>query len=173
MYQVNEIIKGVPTDLGLEVEDILTGFKGKINAITYFFGGTIQASVYPRSPDGEKVPDGHSIDVSQLKYLSDGIKDVAKPMRECDIELGSKVKDKFSGFKGHVLRKIVYLNGCVYFEVVPEHNESILINEVPKASFIDSNRLETIKAKKIVDPVDVAPKSSPRPGGPMSVARRM
>lgn len=36
------------------------------------------------------------------------------------IQLGDKVKSKYSGFIGIVVAKIIYINGCVQYAVVPK-----------------------------------------------------
>ena len=36
------------------------------------------------------------------------------------IKLGDKVKDKITGFEGITVAKVIYLNGCISYEVQPQ-----------------------------------------------------
>ena len=64
-----------------------------------------------------------------------------------EVELGSKVKDKITGFKGVAVARCVYLNGCVQFEVEPLE----LKDGVPQKSFwLDEPRVIEIPKKKTI-----------------------
>ena len=55
-----------------------------------------------------------------------------------EVDLGSKVKDKVTGFKGVAVARCVYLNGCVQFEIEPLQ----LKDGVPQKSYwLDEQRV--------------------------------
>ena len=61
-----------------------------------------------------------------------------------EVELGSKVKDKITGFRGVAVARCVYLNGCVQFEIEPLQ----LKDGVPQKSFwLDEPRVIAITKK--------------------------
>ncbi len=55
------------------------------------------------------------------------------------IERGNVVEDIVTGFKGVATSKIVYLNGCVQFCVVPEVRKGDA--KMPGGEYIDQGRL--------------------------------
>ena len=62
------------------------------------------------------------------------------------IKLGSKVKDKVTGFEGIVVTKCEYLNGCIQFAVQPVAEN----NKVNETQWIDIQQLE-ISADEIIE----------------------
>lgn len=62
------------------------------------------------------------------------------------IELGTKVKDKVSGFTGIAVSKIEFLNGCIQYEVMPKTKAK---DKLPKGEFIDESQLIELKTKRI------------------------
>lgn len=63
-----------------------------------------------------------------------------------EVELGSKVKDKITGFRGVAVARCVYLNGCVQFEIEPTQ----LKDGVPQKSFwLDEPRVIAIPKRKL------------------------
>ncbi len=62
-----------------------------------------------------------------------------------EVELGSKVTDKITGFKGVAVARCVYLNGCVQFEIEPVQ----LKDGVPQKSiWLDEPRVILIPKRK-------------------------
>lgn len=62
-----------------------------------------------------------------------------------EVKLGSKVKDKITGFKGVAVARCVYLEGCVQFEIEPLQ----LKDGVPQKSFwLDEPRVILIPKRK-------------------------
>ncbi len=94
-----------------------------------------------------------------------------------EVELGSKVKDKITGFKGVAVARCVYLNGCVQFEIEP----SQLKDGVPQKSYwLDEQRVililkikSTTKTKpkhKIHFSMGGGPQNNPTKKSPPSLA---
>ncbi len=74
------------------------------------------------------------------------------------IELGDKVKDQITGYKGTAIGHSEYLNGCVRVMVQPPIDDK---GEIPEAQWIDEGQL-------FVTELRVAPVlSKAEVGGPM------
>ncbi len=63
-------------------------------------------------------------------------------------ELGEKVKDKITKFKGVIMARIEYLTGCNQYGISPE--ELTKEGKRPDWEYIDENRLERIPGKIIL-----------------------
>ncbi len=63
------------------------------------------------------------------------------------IKLGSKVKDKVTGFQGIATARIEFLNGCIQIDVVPRAKKGA--EKAPEGTYIDESQLEEIKDKKV------------------------
>lgn len=72
------------------------------------------------------------------------------------INLGDKVKDKITGFKGIAIARCDYLNGCQCYEVQPPCGKD---RKMPQPIWIDVQQLELTGAKPKVY-------SGRRTGGP-------
>lgn len=59
-------------ELGLEVEDIISGVKGIINARSQWINGCIRYSLQPKASktDPSKMPEGYWLDEEQIKVLN-------------------------------------------------------------------------------------------------------
>jgi len=57
------------------------------------------------------------------------------------IELGEKVEDMVTGFKGIAISKIEFLNGCVQYGVKPKTKKS---GEMSEVQYIDEEQLKRI-----------------------------
>ena len=77
------------------------------------------------------------------------------------IERGNVVKDTVTGFQGIAAHRIVYLNGCVQFCVIPEINWKAKDGKMPKGEYIDQGRLQYV-SKGIPAQTETEP-----PGGVM------
>jgi len=63
------------------------------------------------------------------------------------IELGDKVKDKYSGFTGIAVARTEFINGCVQYGVVSRVTKD---NKEPVEMGIDEDSLEVISKKKSI-----------------------
>ena len=59
-------------------------------------------------------------------------------------ELGDKVKDTVTGFKGTITARIEYLNGCLQYCVEPKVGKE---GKVEKHYYVDEGQLELIEAR--------------------------
>lgn len=58
-------------ELGQMVEDVVTGFKGRVTGMTIWMSGCDQAIVQPLLDKSGKKPDTEWFDVNRLKILKD------------------------------------------------------------------------------------------------------
>lgn len=65
-------------ELGREVQDKVTGFRGIATAKCEYLNGCVQFCVTPKMIDG-KFPDGQYIDIQQLEVVGEGIDISQKP----------------------------------------------------------------------------------------------
>jgi len=87
-----------------------------------------------------------------------------------EIELGDKVRCKYSGFVGIVVAKTEFINGCVQYTITTKHPKSKEFIP-PEEISIDEESLEIVaKKKKPVNTVNTVNKEST--GGPVRKAFR-
>ena len=65
------------------------------------------------------------------------------------ILLGSKVKDKVTGFEGIAVSRIEYLSGCVQYGVRPRYDEEEMKGKYPEVEYIDEGQLEDIPGETV------------------------
>ena len=63
-----------------------------------------------------------------------------------EIKLGSKVRDKVTGFVGIATAKTEFLNGCIQYNVQPKAGKD---NKVPEEIAIDIGSIEVVEPKKV------------------------
>lgn len=74
------------------------------------------------------------------------------------ITLGSKVKDKITGFTGIAISHVKYLTGCDHIGVVPPVDKD---GKCQQAEYFDINRLEVMEAS-----IQLTPAKDKKVGGP-------
>ena len=72
-------------------------------------------------------------------------------MKNQEVEIGDKVRDKITGFVGIAVSKMEFFNRCIQFGVVPRVGKD---NKEPDEMFIDKNSLEIIKKKVKLRPIN-------------------
>jgi hypothetical protein len=159
--------------LGTLCRDVVSGYIGVVTQRIDYIGGMTQFALQPRGTDFKdgKYPDGYNIDEIQIVEIADpkkipGYKDFqpieAVPADDIGIQLGAEVEDVVSGFRGHVVSKTTFINGCVYFAVETKANKDKPQEAAQR--FLPAKRLK-------VRGVGVAPKvSESKSGGPVSRA---
>lgn len=63
-----------------------------------------------------------------------------------EVELGDKVRCKYSGFEGVAVAKIIFVNGCVQFLILPKWSK--VKDGLIQEQSIDSESLIVIEKKK-------------------------
>jgi len=82
-------------------------------------------------------------------------------------ELGDKVKDTVTGFKGIATAKSEFLNGCVRFLITPEVVGKA--QTLPDEAWFDVARIEVLK-KSVVQSFSTQQPALVGPGGPQNDA---
>lgn len=155
--------------IGCTARDIVTGFVGTVARRQELLNGNVQYCLQPKCSDNGSLPDALSFDYQTVEYVDDGVSHMRVIPGETSIKLGMKVRDKASGFEGVATMKTTFLNGCIYFDVVPRIKDGQLLNEVPNPSFLSQERLEPVEL-----PVPEKPLAVPRTGtgGPINKPQR-
>lgn len=112
--------------LGQRMRDKVSGFIGVADVCTEFLTGNIQYSLVPPTPLKAGTAEAGKpkvFDAFQLEYVADHIEPIAPPA-DTGIVLGEKVKDIVSGVTGIATLKSTFLNGCIYYTVVPDVTDS-------------------------------------------------
>ena len=63
-----------------------------------------------------------------------------------EIKLGSKVRDKVTGFIGIAVARTEFLNGCIQYSVQPKAGKD---NKVPEEIGVDIGSIEVVEPKKV------------------------
>ena len=76
-------------ELGDEVEELITGFKGIVMAKAQYLTGCDQIAIQPQGINDGKFPASHWFDKSRIKILNKYVIDLSEPIKEekpgCDI----------------------------------------------------------------------------------------
>lgn len=155
--------------LGVTARDKVTGFTGVVTSRVDFLSGNVQFSLQPKGADGN-LPDAHYFDFHMLEFVDEGVSANVMLPAQTSIKVGNKVRDKASLFTGTATGKTTFMNGCVYFTVVPEMRTTALINEVPAGSFLEHTRLEVV-GDGLIEPEEKPKKRIT--GGPTSRVQRI
>ena len=153
---------------GVKAKDLITGLEGIITARADLLQGSRQWAIQPApTGDDKEPPKAHFIDEVSLQVTDAGISDIIPAETDKAIfKLGEEVTDKMTGFKGYIVEKVTYLNGCVHYAVSSKDltKEGKTVSET-----FDCTRL-TSKGKGFMTPdIEKAPASAPplaKTGGP-------
>jgi len=162
--------------LGQRVRDAASGFSGIAIQLSEQLSGSVQIGIQPQVEDGATMyPDAVFIDVHMIEFVDEGISARVTPApKDIEIKLGNKVKDIATGFTGIAIEKATYMNGCVYFGVLPKKDDGKLLNENSRQSYVPVSRLEVVNegiTAKVKEPK--ADASGKKPGGPARRIERM
>lgn len=116
--------------LGLKVQHKIHGLSGVVTAISSNLAGQHQVAITSSDPTAE----GKWFDIDFVNVLDEKSGVTKKRAAKTDISLGDPV-EHFSGFKGRVTERVQYVNGCVFFGVVPNTGEA---DKMPETQYISS-----------------------------------
>lgn len=156
--------------LGNMVEDIATGFAGRVTRRADSISGSIQFCVVPPSKDGV-FPDGTFMDYHTLVVTDAGIADVLPPIGvpEPWLKLGIRVKDKYSEFAGVVTMLCYEMNGCI---TVMTNAEKLDRNGKIIIEGFNMNSIELVEDRKMMPlPKPKESRTGPAPVPGRSVPR--
>lgn len=131
--------------LGYKARDKVSGFEGVVHSKSEFLTGNVQYALQPPAKDGA-LPDTIAFDAHQLEEIK-GSKTVdfhePEPEALTSLRLGEKVKDMVTKFVGVAIRRVTFLNGCVYYAVIDEDTKG---DKGPQEMFMEWKRLDTVGA---------------------------
>lgn len=133
---------------GQKVKDSVSGVVGIIDIQSIMYNGNIQYSVQPKSDDTIKRPDGWWFDEEQIEFKENVIPVNHTSDIDFKHDTGDIVKDKITRTTGTITRALLYLNGCIKYEVQPKSK----MNKIPNSIYIDEsaviNKNEKIHLEK-------------------------
>jgi len=147
--------------LGIKVKDSINGIEGIATAKSISINGAIQYCVKPKSLNVNGIPkESFWLDKQYVERIG---KSYLKPLKlsYTNIKLGDYVTH-VNGFKGIAVERLEYLNGCVYFYVLPLSKDQ---NVFPEREFIACQflKVDTDREKIVIeeDPNGGPPSSAP------------
>lgn len=157
-----------PLQLGVIARDLVSGLTGTASAKVEMLNGNVQWNVMPKG-DGLELKGGNCVDFHMLEVIGKGVADKVPVPPSSDIMLGNEVEDLVTGFKGTVTERTTFLNGCVYFHVVPkakkgEDYPSGILLEHKRLKFVGKGVAHTVAVQPQVAPPET-PKVTPKPRG--------
>ena len=114
-------MKEVEIKLGYDVEDTVTGYKGRVITIDTNLNRATQASVQPPVDKDGKIPDPETFDLCRLKILSKK-HGIDHPNPEPMYAMGQEVVDPISTMKGKIICHGIHINGCSLVAVQAKFN---------------------------------------------------
>ncbi len=150
-------MKNEKIELGDEVKDIVTGFRGIITAKYIYLNGCIRFSIQPEVDKDGKLPTYETFDEPLLKILEKNkIKYSYIKNHISKIKLGDEIKDKVTGFKGIAVIKLIYLTSSDRFAIQPKIDKD---QKFIDSLTFDEDQLEKLEGKYIFEDYK-------EPGGP-------
>jgi len=155
-------------ELGMRVKDKITGFKGVAVYKADYIHGCSRFGVQPQELKDCKPIEDQIFDEPQIDILDDGklvIESIANVQK---IEIGKKVEDSVSGFKGIAIGRTVFINGCGRILIGPK----VSADNKLKNLWFDEGQVEYVKEISQSESSSVKTDSSRRTGGPCEKPNR-
>lgn len=108
--------------LGVEVVDTITDFKGVCVVKAHMRSGNIQYGVIPKVRKGnvlDEFPTAHYIDDGRLKVIGNGVLDNVVSPGAYETYIGREAEAIDSKVSGIIIECVVWMNGCVYYTIQP------------------------------------------------------
>jgi hypothetical protein len=130
--------------LGNRVIDIVTGLTGVATSFCEQLNGNHRYAVQPKVDSRNEMPRSTWVDADLLEVVDDGVASKVKPPapEALAIELGKIGRDKASGIRGLMISRQTYINGCVFYELLPPADLSTRVLELAPTVMIDSFLIE-------------------------------
>ena len=150
--------------MGDLVKDRISGFEGVVVAVSEYLYNADRVCVRPNSlnEDGSLKDsnffDNTSVDIIQK---NSAIVVPAPSLNSIPFNYLDTVKDKHSDFKGVVVAKITWINGCVRIGIQPYYLEKCIPAD---ECFLPYQQLKLVKKSKevVIKPADEIPTGGPR-----------
>lgn len=157
--------------LGSKVRDKMTGYEGIANSRHFDYTGQIQIGIQPpvaKDKPGE-LPDPYTFDEADVEFVAAGMSAQAVSVpTEFAVKLGEIAEDVITGYRGVVVRRSEFMNGCVNFILRAKGKAD---KEPPQQQAVSHFALKRIGvgiSKTLPKPVAVKVGDPPKraPGGP-------
>lgn len=153
--------------LGQEVKDLVTGYKGIATARAVYLSGSAHVTIQAKMKKDGTVPESIQVDEPQVVVVDD------KPIMEVKfqpitLELKQEVKDPLTGFRGHINGRAWFLNGCVRVQVIP----TVTKDNKHQPCWYSEGELVVV-GKLLKPPTPKEEKANRRVGGPQSKIPRL
>lgn len=161
--------------IGQNMKDITTQFTGLCVQKVEQFGGNVRFVIQGQPEPGKvgtSFPDALEIDEVVLELVP-GSPHAGRVIPANDtsgIELGNQVQDQITKFIGIATDRIIHMNGCVFYRVVPVHSgKGWQADANPRGSHISAKLLKVTGPGLVVEQKELAKKPS---GGMSTKAER-
>lgn len=152
---------------GMEVRDAQNGLAGMCTGLSETINGSQQVCIQPPvKTDDSTVPAAQWVDYQVVDIMGPGISDrVPEGDVLLPLTLGMVVEDNITGFRGTLVERTQFINGCISYCVMPRTNFG---DNDPKPVWLDQHRLKAIPTEPLRTPVTKNPKggSANRSGMP-------
>jgi hypothetical protein len=162
-------------NLGDKVRDELIGVEGIVITVGYYLTGKSHYLVQPQMKKGDKIPEKPQwVEHDQIKVIKKGDQSEI-PLR--DIDLGDRIIDVTSNFRGIVTARSEWINGCPRILVrAPLNFWQRWTGQTPEEVWIDENLCKVVKRGVLLQDAEIRHKIRPQiqpkltgrtTGGPM------
>lgn len=146
--------------IGSKARDLVTGIEGFATARTEWLYGCSRVRIEGPGTSQKDKPQDNWFDEQRVQVVEENAIPSISNVPECDIKLGSKVKDSLTGFAGIAVAKTFWTGGEVTIAIEPDKLHEGKPQEV--CSF-HASRIELIEVQKPPMSTNANPQA---PGGP-------
>lgn len=161
-------MSGLAVQLGNRVRDMVSGMEGIAIARAVQINGNVRFSVQPPAKETD-MPKAIYFDEALLEVVDEGLAKRARtpPAESYRFALGSRGRDRASGVEGLIFSHATYLDGCVFYELIPRSKDiEMRTFEVSPSLMVSVDLLEPVVTQQ-------PPLQPSRPsGGPPTYDRR-
>lgn len=154
----------VQVRVGQKVKDLVTGIEGVAITRATFISGAPRIGIMPGLDKDGDPRDSLEFDETQLVILDKRpLVDIPEP--EPLHDFGQEGTDKVTGFKGVIIGRAVFMNGCARVAVQPKVDKD---GKTRKLEWFDETMVESKRKKVVVEKTKRAESSTTtaRRGGP-------
>ena len=150
-----------PAGLGDRVRDVVTKFEGIAVGVTNWMHGCDRVSVEPETLDDDGQPQSkQTFDSHRMEVVERGVH-TPSTIRTNDIPLGSKVRERITGFEGVATGRTTWLSGNEDYIIEPDK-----LDEKGQPGMVqayEGHRLTVVKEQPVPT---AASADKTKPGGP-------
>jgi len=153
-------------ELGQPAVDKVSGYKGILNARMEFYKGPIRYYIQGKVGEDGKEMEGYMVDEDAVQIMEGESVERPHDPTAFKYELGSKVKDSITGYKGVISSRTEWLFGCMRYTIQSlEFHEGKPVGPIS----VDEQAIELIET---VQKSEAAPVARTGGTGPKPVQHR-